>query len=137
MRRVARLPLQSRGSEEVRLAASTPKAGQGNQSREARRRETMSSDLTVALQGKARTDPGSSGDVIVASIWFVLYLLMVVGSLFANQKEPAVLLVVLAATLGGWRIFGWRRKKRTLEPIVADKPSAEGETRLPEQPLLS
>jgi hypothetical protein len=73
----------------------------------------MSTDLTVIAQRKATAKRDSDGDVATASIWLALYLLLGLGALFANQSGPVVLLVLFAAALAGWGVFGWRRKKKT------------------------
>jgi hypothetical protein len=82
----------------------------------------MSTYLTAALQHKAKAERGNNGEVIVASIWLALYLLMVVGALFAKQHGSVVLLVLSAAVLGGWGVLGARGKKHA-NPIVKSRKS--------------
>jgi hypothetical protein len=72
----------------------------------------MSIDLTAALQRKAKVEPDSHGDVTIASVWLALYLLMIVGAPFVNRNGSGSVLAVFAALLGGWGVFGWRRKKK-------------------------
>ncbi len=71
----------------------------------------MSTDFTVIAQRKATAK--CDGDVACASIWLALYLLLGFGALLANQNGPVMLLVLFAAALAGWGVFGWRKKKKT------------------------
>src|SRR5215471_9571913 len=79
---------------------------------EPRRREAMSIDLTAASHRKAKLEPDSDGDVVIASIWLVFNLLMIIGALFVQRDEPWVPLALFAAVLCGWVVLGWRKQKK-------------------------
>jgi len=84
----------------------------------------MSIDLTAALQRKAKVEPDSHGDVTIASVWLAFYLLMIVGAPFVNRNGSGSVLAVFAALLGGWGVFGWRRKKKAGRIIHLDDATA-------------
>lgn len=71
----------------------------------------MSTGLMPARERTANAE--RDGNVVtVATLWFALYLFMVLGALFANQNGPVVALVLFAAVAGGWVALGGRRKKK-------------------------
>jgi hypothetical protein len=59
----------------------------------ANRRKIMTTDFTMALKAEAKHD--SADDLVIASVWLVLYLVMLVGTL----SEPALARAVESAAL--------------------------------------
>jgi hypothetical protein len=58
--------------------------------RQAGKRETMSTDLTVVFERKSKAKRDSKADLAIASVWLALYLLMLVGVLTTPFLARAV-----------------------------------------------
>lgn len=74
----------------------------------------MSGDRRTTLQRKAEAKREGDGDVTIASIWCVLYLLMVCGTLFGNEIGPISLLALFIALVTGCVVRAtWMRRAST------------------------
>ena len=82
----------------------------------------MSTNFAGPFERKAMEK--HDGDVTVASIWLAFYLCTVVGALFVNRNSSVVPLALFAAVIGGWRVVGWRRKKKAGHIIQMDDVTA-------------
>ena len=71
----------------------------------------MSANLMAALERKDGKQRDTNRDVGIASIWGVLYLLMV-GGIFVTQYEAWLIVIVLGAISGGGAMLIWRGRKQ-------------------------
>ena len=90
----------------------------------------MSDSHTATLQRMEVSQRDTSPDAGIASIWGILYLLMIFG-IFVTQQQAWLITTVLAAIFGGGAMLSWRTLKRWVHLICSARAGDEG--KLPDQ----